>query len=436
MKTFMYDWTKEKEYKQTPSDLYRKKFTYIDINMRHAWRKNTEYKRGDVVFDYIETKNFFILFFEGTSSNADTIYEDELEWVEYNAMTESTLTNFTEILLQGDISKYREDDKYYDIYNVPTNIKIEQLAYDYYDNVNYWDIILVLNNMSTYLKLPQSNDIIINNTLTKLKKWGSYFDYTEEDFDYLDSYLSDDVWGVNKDIRTSFLDENSEGVFYLNKGDLIKINSYHSKKDVLFYYKNLQPIQTELSFNPVFPLAIGDVASFKLRDTIIIHNVTSDPDSQNLNSGFTSLLPHLDSVLISTNIYGVTHTTDLTPGSEKIIFTNDVTKIQNYNLQDLSSRNDILNINIKKDMTIQQAVDAGYLIEVNDTFIPIDYEDTETKEHLNSLLYMYNKYFEEMNTKNNEYQFIKILKTEYINEFRRDYLTKRNTIKNISLEDI
>jgi hypothetical protein len=436
MKTFMYNWSKEKEYNQTPSDLYRKKFTYIDTRMRHAWRKNTEYKRGDVVFDYIETKKFFILFFDGTSSNVDTIYDDELEWTEYNAMTEKLVTNFTEILLQSDISKYREDDKYYDIYNVPTNIKIEQLAYDYYDNVDYWDIILVLNNMTNYLKLPQSNDIIITNTLKKLKKWGSYFDYTEEDFEYLDSYLSTHIWGINKDIRTTFIDENAEGVYYLNKGDLIQVNSYHTRQNVLFHYKNLQPIQTELTFNNVFPLTLGDVISLKIRDTNIIHNVTSDVDTQNLNTNFNSLLPHFDSILIATNIFGLSHTVDSTPGSEKITFINDTRKIQSYSINDTSTRNDVLNIKVKKDMTIQEAVDAGYLVEVDDNFIPIDYTDTETLHHYDTLLKMYNKYFEEMNTENNKYQFIKILKPEFINEFRQDYLEKRNKVKNISTEDI
>jgi hypothetical protein len=438
MKTFMYDWTKDKEYNQTPDKLYRKKYTYVDINMRHQWKKNTEYKRGDVVFDYIETKKFFILFFDGVSSNVDTIYDDDLQWDEYNAMLDSTMTNHAEILLQGDIEKYKTDNKYYDIYNVPTNIKIEQLAYDYYSDVNYWDVILVLNNMSTYLQLPQSNDIIIDNTLKKLTKWGNMFGYDEEAFEYLNSHLSTGKWGINKKIRTTFTDENQTGAYYLQKGDLIQVNNYKGHKDVLFYYTKQMPIKTVVTFNSVFPLNNNDVISLNIKDINIKHEATGG-DTNFLNTSSISMLPHFNSMLTAADIYGLNYTISSIVGAENITFTNDVNKLLNYTVKlntiD-SNRTDVVNIDIYKDITIEEAVDDGYLVKVDNTFIEIDYSDEELVEYYNLLLKMYNKYFDEMNEKNNKYQFIKILKPEYINEFKQDYLSKRNIVKNIPIEDI
>ena len=436
MKMFMYDWTKDKKYNQTPTDLYRKKYTYVNVNMRHQWKKNTEYRRGDVVFDHMNSKKFFILFFDGTSSNVDTIYDDDLEWDVYNAMLDNTMTNHTEILLQGDIEKYKNDDKYYDIYNVPTNIKIEQIAYDYYNDVNYWDVILVLNNMSTYLKLPQSNDIIIDNTIEKLKKWGKLFDYVEEDFLYLESHLSTGKWGIDKEIRTTFIDENSVGAYYLNKGDLIKVNNYKGFSNVLFYYYKTQPKVTTITFNNVFPLSTGDVTSILAKDINIKHEA-SGGSTNDLNSSNISLLPHYISMLTNADIYGINFTSSSIVGAENIVFTNDTSKILDYTIRlntvD-STRDDVLNIEVKKDITIEEAVDAGYLVEVDNTFIEIDYNDEDLLRKYNLLLEMYNKYFKEMNEKNNKHQFLKILKPEYLNEFRDAYLAKRNIVKNVEPE--
>ena len=467
MKTFMLDFTKEREYSQTPTDLYRKRFTYIDINMRHAWKKNTFYRRGDVVFDYIETKKFFILYFEGTSSAVDTIYEDELDWIEYNAMITKPMTNFNEILLQDDIEKYRTDDKYYDIYNVPTNIKIEQIAYEQYNDVNFWDTILVLNNMKTYLELPRSNDIIISKTLEKLKKWGTYFGYSDEDFLYLENYLDNikidrstdetkGTWGRYKEIRTSFQNQNSSGAYYLTKGDLVQVRDFHGRKNVLFHYKKQQPktiictfpqMDTETPSNPIYPMEINDVVSLDINNVTLTHNVSgiAPNDSQFLQGTYPfSLLSHLDSMLTAADIYGINFSVDYTVNNESITFQNDPSILSDYNvlinpisfrqvpstgLQGKSS--DVININTRTDITIQECVDLGYFEEVEDTFILIDYNDEEELARYNLLLEMYNKYFDEMNELNNKFQFLKVLKPEYLNEFKEAFQKKRKIVKGI-----
>jgi hypothetical protein len=144
-------------------------------------------------------------------------------------------------------------------------------------------------------------------------------------------------------------------------------------------------------------------------------------------------------MLIAADIYGLNYTISSIVGAENITFTNDVNKLLNYTVKlntiD-SNRTDVVNIDIFKDITIEEAVDDGYLVKVDNTFIEIDYSDEELVEYYNLLLKMYNKYFDEMNEKNNKYQFIKILKPEYINEFKQDYLSKRNIVKNIPIEDI
>ena len=422
MKTFMYNWNK-KQYSTTPSDEYIKKYTYVDVNFRHAWKPNTEYRRGDVVFDYLESKKFFIIFFGGVSSNTDSIYDDELKWDEYIPLIEHKITNFNEILLHGDITKYQEDNKYYDVYNVPTNIKIEQLAYDYYNNVDYWDILLVLNGMSTYLKLPQSNDIIIDKTIDKLTKWGNLFGYNKIDFLYLDSYLSTKTWGRDLEIRTTFLDSVSQGAYYIKKGEIVQVKDYDGRDNVLFYCQKQIPEIKIITFNPVFPLNDLDRTGFQLNGVSMIHDAFNViPSTLDLKTDGNSLMQDYESKLIQANLLGLIYNVDYT--LENITLTNNPDELNSINLSHdtaTSTRNDVLNINDDDSLTVQEAIDAGYFVEVDSTYVLLDYDDEELMQKYYLLYDMYLKYFDEMNDENNKFQFLKVLKSEYINEFRLAY---------------
>ena len=48
---------------------------------------------------------------------------------------------------------------------------IEQIAYNIYENTDYWDILLALNGMTSMNQLPVNNDIVIIRADKKLQAW-------------------------------------------------------------------------------------------------------------------------------------------------------------------------------------------------------------------------------------------------------------------------
>ena len=48
---------------------------------------------------------------------------------------------------------------------------IEQISFDLYQSTDYWDILLVLNGMTSMNQLPVNNDIVIIKAEKKLQEW-------------------------------------------------------------------------------------------------------------------------------------------------------------------------------------------------------------------------------------------------------------------------
>lgn len=416
MKTYVYDWSKTKEYNTTPSEEYIKTYFYIDKDFKGVWKKNTFYKKGSVVYDAVESYNFFILKFDGESSNVDTIYDDELIWEKYVPIMSNYVTRFTEILLSGDISKYREDETYYDIYQVPSNIKIEQIAYDYYGDVNKWDVILVLNNIPTYTRLPLGNDIVIDKVYEKLRKWAKLFKYNEDDITVLNNYLRTSVWGKEIEVTNVFNSINSTGVYYLQEGTMIEVRDY-TVKPIKYYVQKKIPREVKIEFGSC--VTVGDDIILNINNTRISYTVQLGDDAE-------SIATSINSLIIAAQIYGVK--SFFTSGNGYI-----TVKANETVTTELSIFEDVLagsvgctNFTEVDDITIKEALDDGYIVEVNENFIEIT--DKEEIKRLEILYDMYKKYVDEINEENNKFKFLKILKPKYLNEFKEDFLALRNKL--------
>lgn len=88
--------------------------------------------------------------------------------IDYNAFEMSGSTynfNITDYTSAG-LNKIRSylntlDNSYFVYLKVEENTKIEKVCYDYYNNTNYYDLILLLNNKEMVYDMPYSYDIIL-----------------------------------------------------------------------------------------------------------------------------------------------------------------------------------------------------------------------------------------------------------------------------------
>lgn len=416
MKTYIYDWSKTKEYNTTPSEEYIKTYFYIDKDFKGVWKKNTIYKKGSVVYDAVESYNFFILKFNGESSNVNTIYDDELIWEKYVPIMSNYVTRFTEILLSGDISKYREDETYYDIYQVPSNIKIEQIAYDYYGDVNKWDVILVLNNIPTYTRLPLGNDIVIDKVYEKLRKWAKLFKYNEDDITVLNNYLRTSVWGKEIEVTNIFNSINSTGVYYLQEGTIIEIHDY-TVEPIKYYVQKKIPREVKIEFGAC--VTVGDNIILNINNTRISYTVQLGDDAE-------SIATNINSLIIAAQIYGVK--SFFASGNGYITVKADETVTTELSIFEdvLAGSVGCTNFTEVDDITIKEALDDKYIVEINENFIEITAE--EDIKRLEILYDMYKKYVDEINEENDKFKFLKILKPKYLNEFKEDFLSLRNKL--------
>jgi len=79
--------------------------------------------------------------------------------------------NTTTLNLLPDIpSKYFSNDYIKNI-KVQDDILLEALSFSLYENTDYWDILMILNDMNNMNELPVNYDIVLNRADIKLQKW-------------------------------------------------------------------------------------------------------------------------------------------------------------------------------------------------------------------------------------------------------------------------
>ena len=79
--------------------------------------------------------------------------------------------NITTLGILPDIPlKYFTED-YYRLKKIEDDRLLESLSWDIYDNTNYWDILMVLNNMSSMSELPVNYDIVLLRAERELEGW-------------------------------------------------------------------------------------------------------------------------------------------------------------------------------------------------------------------------------------------------------------------------
>lgn len=85
-----------------------------------------------------------------------------------------------------------DQDSFYKFIKIDTNDKLERLQYHYYENPNYWDIILLINGMDT-LALPMQDDVY-HNKLDRFMEifFEGYFNKNSEEIQSLKNRLENE----------------------------------------------------------------------------------------------------------------------------------------------------------------------------------------------------------------------------------------------------
>lgn len=84
---------------------------------------------------------------------------------------DNTVKNTTTLNLLPSIpDKYFSND-YILEYKVADDRLLESIAFELYENTNYWDILLILNGMRSMNELPVNHDIVISRADRKLLEW-------------------------------------------------------------------------------------------------------------------------------------------------------------------------------------------------------------------------------------------------------------------------
>lgn len=71
---------------------------------------------------------------------------------------------------------------------VEDDIKLETLAYKYYGDIKYWDLIIELNKLETFYSLPKNQDVVYNKAIEKTLQWGVDFGYDFTSQEYASLY--------------------------------------------------------------------------------------------------------------------------------------------------------------------------------------------------------------------------------------------------------
>lgn len=80
-----------------------------------------------------------------------------------------------------------ENEDYYITIELEDNDKIEYVSLRYYKTMNYWDILLLINNVKDMTLLPKDMDTLLNNVDISLAEHLEYFkiDDNEENENYI-----------------------------------------------------------------------------------------------------------------------------------------------------------------------------------------------------------------------------------------------------------
>lgn len=81
-----------------------------------------------------------------------------------------TVNDFTNLYYKID-DKYYNNPKYYELYQVGDDEKIEVISYKQYGTPDRWDIILIMNQIHSPLSLPQSYGTVMERAELKYKQW-------------------------------------------------------------------------------------------------------------------------------------------------------------------------------------------------------------------------------------------------------------------------
>jgi hypothetical protein len=84
---------------------------------------------------------------------------------------EVSVKNTTTLNILPDIPEKYFTEDYYHIIKIEDDKLLEAISFELYDSTDYWDILMVLNNMTTMNELPVKYDVVLDRAEKELAGW-------------------------------------------------------------------------------------------------------------------------------------------------------------------------------------------------------------------------------------------------------------------------
>lgn len=170
------------------------------------------------------------------------------------------IRNITDLVLLPDIPKKYFGENYEKLYRVENDRLIESIAFELYENTDYWDILMALNKITNSSQLPVNYDTILIRTRAELSEWMK----------------------AGKLIVTNNLTEQYiEVLDILNEGNKVTLEKYEGHPDETVKAKYLELLKIKEDKNELFRdiryLSISDIA--ELESNLDVLSQTAKLDS-------------------------------------------------------------------------------------------------------------------------------------------------------------
>ena len=103
--------------------------------------------------------------------------------------TDYTISNIYSNIITLNTSVLSLNSSWYYTVIIEPGRRLEDIAFQHYNNSNLWDMLYVLNEMDSVFSLPKSDDYIYAVVEDKVNKWLATFPDTNQDM--IDSISSD-----------------------------------------------------------------------------------------------------------------------------------------------------------------------------------------------------------------------------------------------------
>jgi hypothetical protein len=169
--------------------------------------------------------------------------------------------NITEINILPDIPEKFYSNNYTLVYEVRDNQLIENIAFELYENTDYWDLLMKFNGIRNVAELPVNYDTILLRVRKSLSIW---------------------IDAGKLMVSRNLSEQYTEVINILNEGVKITLEKAEDDPDEIVKRKYLELLEEELQKNEKFRkinyLSVSDMAELESALDIAKENPKINPD--------------------------------------------------------------------------------------------------------------------------------------------------------------